>query len=74
VNHWVVGFGLGLGLALVSVSALSAQPAQGTTLTFGARGGLAFPHVALGTDSTYRGDVQETWQAEFGIGIGRRKA
>ena len=61
-----------VGLILLSVSVLSGQSARPTKLTFGVRGGLAFPRVALGPDSTYQGDVQVSWQADFGVETGRR--
>jgi hypothetical protein len=63
---------LGVGLILLSVSVLSGQSARSTKLTLGVRGGLAFPRVALGPDSTYQGDVQVSWQADFGVEAGRR--
>lgn len=64
----------GIGFLLLSAPVRSGQPAHSSKLTLGARGGLAFPHVAMGTDPLYRGDVQVSWQAEVGVGIGRRMA
>ena len=65
---------LGLGFMLASVPALSGQSAHPARLTASVRGGLAFPRVALGPDSTYQGDVQVSWQADFGVEVGRRMA
>lgn len=65
---------LGLGFLLGLVPTLSAQPAHPVRLTAAIRVGLAFPHVAVGADSTYEGEVQESWRAELGFGITRRIA
>lgn len=65
---------LSLGFLLGLAPTLSAQSTHPVRLTAASRVGLAFPHVAVGADSTYRGEVQESWQVELGFGIARRIA
>lgn len=65
---------LGLGFLLGLAPTLSAQSARPVRLTAAIRVGLAFPQVTAGADSTYQGEVQESWRAELGFGITRRIA